>query len=276
MRRSRIVYNAVLTVVLLVSVVWILPIAFSVVNSFKDYNSIIAQFFSMPERVDFGIYAETWTLLGLGEKFANTLLYTVVTTLATLLLAPMAAYKLGRVKNKTSTVLTLVFALPIMVPFTTYCVPLSMLMGRVGLTNTRLGYILASIGLSIPFCVHIIRGFVDGIPYEIEECAQIDGAKPFRLFFCIVYPMLVPAIVTVGIVVAVSTWNDLLVCKVLASSSDSLLNIQTKLYSRFSQGSSDWTHAFPAIVLSFLPTIVFFLCMQEKVVAGVSAGAVKG
>lgn len=276
MRRERGLQGIVLALVLLLSLVWIMPILLAVTNSFKDYNDIIANFFSLPTGIDLSIYGETWTLLNQGERFATTLLYTVSTTLVAAVITPMAAYKLGRVKNRVSSVLTVVFVLPIMVPFTTYCVPLSKLMGQVGLANTRLGYILASIGLSVPFCVHVIRGFVDTVPYEIEECAQIDGAKPFMLFFRIVYPLLLPAISTVTIVTAISTWNDLLVCKILASASDSLLNVQTKLYSRFSQSSSDWTHAFPAIVLSFLPTILFFLCMQEKVVAGVAAGAVKG
>lgn len=262
--------------VLAFSAIWIMPLLFSITNSFKSYNDIIQDFFALPKTVSFGIYKETWELLEMGEKFLNTLLYTGSTTLICAVLAPMAAYKLGRRKTKTTAFLTVLLVLPIMVPFTTYCVPLSMLMGKVGLTNTKIGYIIASVGLNLPFCIHVIRSFVDTIPLEIEESAVIDGANPLQLFFQIVYPLLLPAISTVSIITAVGTWCDMIVCKILAGSSESLLNIQTKLFSRFSTSQSDWTHAFPAIVISCLPTIVFFLVMQKKVVAGVSAGAIKG
>ena len=262
--------------VLAFSAIWIMPLLFSITNSFKSYNDIIQDFFALPKTVSFGIYKETWELLEMGEKSLNTLLYTGSTTLICAVLAPMAAYKLGRRKTKTTAFLTVLLVLPIMVPFTTYCVPLSMLMGKVGLTNTKIGYIIASVGLNLPFCIHVIRSFVDTIPLEIEESAVVDGANPLQLFFQIVYPLLLPAISTVSIITAVGTWCDMIVCKILAGSSESLLNIQTKLFSRFSTSQSDWTHAFPAIVISCLPTIVFFLIMQKKVVAGVSAGAIKG
>ncbi len=269
-------FSMTLGIILLFSILWMLPIILCLTNSFKDYNSIISNFFAPPKKIDFSIYAETWNVLELGGKFTTTVLYTVSTTVAVGILAPMAAYKLGRSKGKISSALIVLFTLPIMVPFTTYCVPLSSLMGKINLTNTRIGYILVSIGVSIPFCVHVIRSFVDTVPYEIEECAMIDGAQPFTLFIRIVYPLLLPAISTALIVTAISTWNDLIICKIIAGASDTLANIQMKLFSRFSSSSSDWNHAFPAIVMSFIPTIAFFLFMQEKVVSGVTAGAVKG
>lgn len=276
MKKQKVIHGFFLGVVLLGSLFFLMPLLFCVTNSFKSYNVIIADFFALPEKIDFAIYKETWELLQLGEKFANTLLYTVSTVVVCAVITPMAAYKLGRVEGRTTNLLTLLFVVPIMVPFTTICVPLCTMMGKIHLTNTKIGYILASIGLSVPFSVHVIRAFIHTVPLEIEECAQIDGAKPLRLFFTIVYPLLLPAISTVTIITAVGTWCDLVICKILASSTESLLNVQMKLYTRFSSNSSDWEHAFPAIVISCLPTIAFFLVMQKQVIAGVSAGAVKG
>lgn len=276
MRKQKFIQGVFLTIVLLFSLAFLMPLLLSVMNSFKPYNEIISNFFSMPQSIDFAIYAETWQVLNMGQMFSNTLLYAATTTVVCAVLTPMAAYKLGRVQNKVSSFLTLLFVVPIMVPFTVYCVPLSALMGKMGISNTKAGYIIASIGLSVPFCTHVVKAFVDTVPLEIEECAQVDGAKPMRVFFNIVYPLLIPAISTVSIVTAVSTWCDLVVCKILASSSESMLNIQMKPYTRFSSNASDWSHAFPAIVITCIPTIAIFLIMQKKVIAGVSAGAVKG
>ena len=276
MRKQKIIHGIFLSLTLLFSLVFLMPLLFTVMNSFKPYNDIISNFFALPKKIDFAIYKETWEVLNMGKMFANTLLYSASTTIVCAVITPMAAYKLGRVKNKLSSFLTVLFVIPIMIPFTVYCVPLSTLMGKMGISNTRIGYIFASIGLSVPFCTHVVKSFVDTVPLEIEECAQVDGAKPMRVFFSIVYPLLTPAISTVSIVTAVSTWCDLVVCKILASSSENLLNIQMKLFTRFSSNASDWTHAFPAIVITCVPTIAIFLIMQKKVIAGVSAGAVKG
>ncbi len=276
MRKEKIIHGIFITLVLTLSLVWLMPLLFSVTNSFKTYNDVISNFFSMPKHIDFAIYAETWQVLEFNIVGRNTIIYAVSTTLVCAIIIPMAAYKLGRTNTKISKVISLLFVMPIMIPFMTYCVPLCSLMGKLGLANTRPGYVLVCIGLNISFGTYVIRSFVNTVPVEIEECALIDGASPWRLFFSIVYPLLLPSISTVCIVVTVGTWNDLIVCKILASSSESLLNIQTKLYSRFSKTSSDWTHAFPAIVLAAIPTITFFLIMQEKVISGVTVGAVKG
>ena len=276
MKREKAIHTILVIIVLLFSVVFLLPLVFSVTNSFKDYNDIIGDFFAMPIKIDFSIYAETWEELDLGQKFANTLLYTLSVTAVCAIVTPMAAYKLGRVRNKMSSVLMILFVIPIMLPFMIYCVPLSALMGKVGLTNTKLGYIIASIGLSIPFDVYVLQSFVQTVPVEIEECARVDGATPMRVFFSVVYPLMRPAIATVSIITAMNTWCDLIVCKILASSSESLQNVQLKLFTRFSSNSSDWTHAFPAIVISMIPSIAFFLIMQKQVINGVASGAVKG
>jgi len=276
MKKSRVVHGILLAFVILLSLFWLLPLLLIIMNSFKEYNAIITSFFSMPTQIDFSRYLGTWTDLDLGPLVVNTVMYAAVTALAVGLLAPMAAYKLGRAPGATSKVVTLLFVIPIMVPFTTYMISLSKVLGAFTLSNTRYGYVITMIGMNMPLAVYIMKGFVQTVPIEVEECATLDGAGPFRTFFSIVFPLLLPAIATIFIITALVTWGDIIVNQIVAGGRERSINIQTKLFMQFSKNHSDWEHAFPGIVISFIPSIVFFLFMQKYIVAGVTMGAVKG
>ncbi|MCL1795525.1 MAG: carbohydrate ABC transporter permease [Clostridia bacterium] len=276
MKANRFLHGVLLSIVLLISLFWLMPLALIVMNSFKPYSAIFANFFALPQKISFEPYIKTWVNLKLAPLVFNTVVYAVSTALVVGLLAPMAAYKLGRVRNKVSGFITLLFVVPIMVPFTTYMISLSKVLGVTAISNTRHGYIIAMVGLNMPLAVYIVKGFVQTVPLEMEECATIDGAGQFRTFFSIVFPLLLPAISTVFVITALVTWGDIIVNQVVAGGRERSINIQTKLFMQFSKNRSDWEHAFPGIVISFIPSIVFFLFMQKYIVAGVTMGAVKG
>jgi len=276
MKKSRLLHAVLLSIVLLISLFWLMPLALIIMNSFKPYSAVFANFFALPTNLSFEPYIKTWVNLRLAPLVWNTVVYAVSTAFIVGLLAPMAAYKLGRVRNKLSGLITLLFVIPIMVPFTTYMISLSKVLGAASISNTRHGYVIAMVGLNMPLAVYIVKGFVQTVPLEMEECATIDGAGQFRTFFSIVFPLLLPAISTVFVITALVTWGDIIVNQVVAGGRERSINIQTKLFMQFSKNRSDWEHAFPGIVISFIPSIVFFLFMQKYIVAGVTMGAVKG
>ncbi len=263
-------------IILACSIFWLMPLLLIFINSFKPYNDMIQHFLALPERISFDMYAETWINFNFSKLTLTTLLYTVCTVLGVVICAPMAAYKLARTKTKYSTVIFGLIILPMMVPFQAYMITLTKLVSKVGLTGTKPGYIIVSIGLCMPLAVFMIHGFVKGIPLELEESALIDGASRYRTYFSVVFPLLKPIITTVIVLDALATWNDVITNQLIVGGKQSAINIQSALYMQFSAQTADWEHALPGIVMSTIPSLIFFVFMQKYIIGGITAGAVKG
>ena len=153
---------------------------------------MLQDFLALPKSWSLKMYIETWTKFGFPSLIFNTLLYTFCTVILVVLIAPMAAYKLARTKNRLSKVCFVLIIMPMMVPFQSYMITLTRLVSNVKLTGTRTGYILVSVGLCMPLAVYMIHGFVKNVPIDLEECACIDGAGKIRTYFSIVLPLLKP------------------------------------------------------------------------------------
>lgn len=222
------------------------------------------------------MYLETWSKFKFPMLVGNTLLYTISTVLAITLLAPMASYKLSRTKSRLSTLCFLLIIMPMMVPFQSYMISLTRVVSKLNLSGTKMGQILVSTGLCMPLAVYMIHGFVKNIPYELEESARIDGASNIRIYFSIVLPLLKPILTTVIVMDTLSCWNDIITNQLIVGGSEKARNIQNALYMQFSAQTSDWEHALPGIVMSMIPALIFFICMQKHIVGGTTAGAVKG
>lgn len=268
--------NLLSIIVFIFSIFWLLPLLLIFINSFKPYNDIIQDFMALPKSWKLDMYIETWTKFNFPMLIGNTLLYTACTVLAIALLAPMAAYKLARTEHKLSKVCFILIIMPMMVPFQSYMITLTKLVANIGLTGNRIGYILVSIGLCMPLAVYMIHGFVKNVPIELEECARIDGATEIRTYFSIVLPLLKPILTTVVVLDTLATWNDIITNQLIVGGKATAMNIQNALYMQFSAQTADWEHALPGIVMSMIPSLIFFIAMQKHIVGGVTAGAVKG
>jgi len=258
------------------SLFWLMPMLLILINSFKPYNDMMQNFLAFPASLSFDKYVETWTSFGFPLLLGNTLLYTIVSVAAIVLFAPMAAYKLARIKTRYSSFVLVLIILPMMVPFQAYMITLTRLASMLSLTGTRIGYICVTIGLLMPLAVFMIHGFIKGVPLELEESALIDGAGPFRCYFFIVLPLLKPILTTVVVLDTLATWNDVITNQLIVGGNARAMNLQNALYLRFSTMSSDWEHALPGIVMSMIPGLVFFVFMQKNIISGITAGAVKG
>jgi len=269
-------FNWFLLVIMIVSLLWLMPLILILINSFKPYNDMIQNFLALPKTISFEKYIETWSLFDFPRLIGNTLIYTIFTVLGVVVCAPMAAYKLSRTKTKYSQFVFTLIILPMMVPFQAYMISLTRFVSMLNLTGTRVGYILVNIGLCIPLATFMIHGFVKGVPLELEECAYIDGASKIRTYFSIVLPLLKPILTTVVVLDTLATWNDVITNQLIVGSKMNAINLQNALYMQFSSQSADWEHALPGIIISTIPSLIFFVFMQKHVVEGVTAGAVKG
>lgn len=217
--------NALTIIIFVCAIFWLMPLVLIFINSFKPYNDMLQDFLALPKSWSLKMYIETWTKFGFPSLIFNTLLYTFCTVILVVLIAPMAAYKLARTKNRLSKVCFVLIIMPMMVPFQSYMITLTRLVSNVKLTGTRTGYILVSVGLCMPLAVYMIHGFVKNVPIDLEECACIDGAGKIRTYFSIVLPLLKPILTTVVVLDALATWNDIITNQLIVGGNTVAMNI---------------------------------------------------
>lgn len=219
--------------------------------------------------VAYNIYKEAFVNSKYGLATAKSLVFVVFVLLVT-------AIQMKITKSRLSKVCFVLIIMPMMVPFQSYMITLTRLVANVNLTGKRMGNILVNIGLCMPLAVYMNHGFVKNVPIELEECACIDGAGKIRTYFSIVLPLLTPILTTVVVLDTLATWNDIITHQLIVGGNASAMNIQNALYMQFSAQTADWEHALPGIVMSMIPSLIFFIAMQKHIVGGITAGAVKG
>ncbi len=262
----------------ILSIIYLLPIAIVVVNSFKERIYISREPFKIPSGdslAGFENYTAAIFEYDLLGAVGWTVFITIGSVLAILLCTSMAAWFITRVNNKFTSGLYYLCIFSMVVPFQMVMFTLSLTADRLGL-NTPWGIIIVYLGFGAGLSVFMFCGFVKSIPIEIEEAAMIDGCTPLQTFFKVVLPIMKPTYISVGILQTMWIWNDFLL---------PYLVLDTKKYKTISiiiqfmkggYGRVDMGAIMAALVLAVIPVVIFYLSCQKYIIKGVSAGAVKG
>ena len=291
-RRRKTILSVVLA---LICILYILPVLAVVVNSFKLNTYVKTETFALPTAESFA----GWANYIKGVTFGNypfwksafySLFITLVSTALILLCTSMAAWYIARVDSKLCRGVYYLCVFSMVVPFQMVMFTLSKTADRVKIPyfNFASGS-LEKVALNTPWTIPIIYlgfgaglaifmfvGFVKSIPREIEEAAAIDGCGPLRTYFSVVFPMLRPTMISVGILEIMWVWNDfLLPYLVLDRTKYRTIPIVIQ-YLKGSYGTVDLGATMALIFLSIVPVIIFYLCCQKHIIKGVAAGAVKG
>ena len=189
--------------------------------------------------------------------------------------ASMASFVIARFRFKLQSLLLLFFVSGMMIPMQSVIIPLAFNLGQFHLKNNYLVLILIYVAFQLPMSVFIYNGFMVGIPKELEEAARVDGCSVPRIYFNIILPLIKPAIVTSSIFNFINIWNNLLFPLVFITDKDMQV-ISYGLLQFFSQWKADYGGVMAGITLSIIPSLLIYVFMQEKVEAGMVAGAVKG
>lgn len=269
----------ILAILCCLVVIFLVPIFFVVMNSFKGKLYISDDPFSIPMGdlfVGLENYISGISKTNFFEAFGWTAFITVFSVGAIVLLTSMTAWYITRVKTKTSEFLYYAFVFSMVVPFQMIMFTMSKLADMLHLNNP-LGMIVLYLGFGAGLSVFMFCGFVKGIPLEIEEAAMIDGCNPIVTFFQVVLPILKPTIITVAILNAMWIWNDYLLPYLVIGVSTRYKTISVAVqYLMGSYGAKDYGSLMALLVLSIIPIIVFYLSCQKYIIEGVVAGAVKG
>ncbi|MFI5707434.1 carbohydrate ABC transporter permease [Kribbella sp. NPDC051620] len=270
--------NYLLSVVaILVSiVVFLVPFAFIVLTAVKDRQQASLLDFSWPHQFQFVqnfvdvVQARDYMLI---IAFINSSILTVASVAGMVVLAAMAAFVLQRKASRWNGLINFLVLAGLIIP--PAVVPTIWVLQRIGLFRTMPGLILVEIAFGLSFCVLLFRAFVATIPRELDEAAIIDGAGPLRLFFQVIFPLLRSVIVTVVVVQSVVVFNDF-VNPLYFLPGDKNATVQLTLYNFSSQFTTQYNLLFMNILLITIPPLVMFLFFNRQIVAGMTAGAVKG
>ena len=262
--------SGVFAILLVLTILWLIPLAWSLDTALKpESETTIIPLTWISSHFTLQAFASTLSSSELPRWYFNSILTSVVVSLATVMLASMAAYAFSRIPFRGRGVLFWIILAGIMIPGQVLIVPLFALMQSFGLVDTYLGIILPQI--ASPFAVFIFKQFFDGIPRDYEEAALMDGAHRLRVYWQILMPLARPAIATVAILTFVASWNNFIWPFIVITDTKmmtipvGLATVQTSYGIRYAQ-------IMASALLGGLPAVLIFLFFQRQIVEGLAGG----
>ena len=258
----------------LIPVLWIISVSLKTPETLTDGSFI-------PKDITFdnykGLFEGGIDASPFIKPLINSIVIASITTVVAIVLASFAAYAIARL-NFPGKTLILAGALAIaMFPAISTVGPLFDMWRTLGLYDTYLGLIIPYLTFSLPLAIYTLVAFFREIPWDLEQAAQVDGATPFQAFRKVIVPLAAPGVFTAAILVFIFAWNDFLFAITLTSS-DAARTVPAAL--AFFTGESTFTaptgNIAAAAVIVTVPIIIFVLFFQRRIVAGLTAGAVKG
>lgn len=260
-----------------VALMIIFPIYVTFVTAFKTTEESTANFFSLPH----GLYLENFRSVMSDANFIHYVVNSVGITVASIILitlaVPMVSYAIARTmkRHKYFTVIYVLILLSIFAPFQVLMVPLTQMASRLGLQN-QVGLVLIYAAFALGQGVFLFVAYYKSIPLELEEAAVIDGCSTTGTFFRIVFPLAKPMTVTVMILDVLWIWNDFLLPLLILNKSAVNWTLPLYQYNFKSAYTFDYNLAFASFLFSIVPMMIIYICLQKYIIAGLTAGAVKG
>ncbi|MFD0693366.1 carbohydrate ABC transporter permease [Paenibacillus sp. GCM10027628] len=262
--------------ILLTVVIFWIPFYFVIINALKDKKESSLLNLAWPSTIHLldnlkeVITARDYMLL---RAFYNSTLLTVLSIIVLILVCAMAGYVMQRRTDRATPWLNFLVLSGLIIP--PAIVPTIWVLNGLGLFKTLPGLILVEVALGFPFGVLLYKGFMSGIPREVDEAAVVDGCGGFTLFYKIILPLLQPVTATIIVTSSVGIFNDFTNPLYFFPGAKNA-TVQLTLYNFQSQFVTQWNLLFMNILLITLPPLILFIFFNKKIVAGMTAGSVKG
>ncbi|NLO86490.1 MAG: carbohydrate ABC transporter permease [Clostridiales bacterium] len=263
------------TFLIFVTVIYIAPLLWIVMVSFKTNKELFTNPFGFPEVIQTENYVYSWVNGRLGISLINSTIVSVSTLVISMLVGSMAAFAIARLRFKINNQVLTYFLIGMMVPAHCLLIPMFIMLAKVNLANTLIGLIIPYATFALPLTIYIMTGFFRGIPNELFEAACIDGCSIGRIFSQIALPMSRTGLFVTGLMSFVSTWNELLLAMCFISSPEKK-TLPVALTYFVGPYETNYVKMFSAIVIAVLPTIIVYSMFSNQIVEGLTQGAVKG
>jgi raffinose/stachyose/melibiose transport system permease protein len=256
-----------------VVLIFLLPMAVILINSFKTKAESDAMSLALPARIAIANFESVFLKGNLATTFLNSATYAAGSSLLIVALTLTSAFVLSRRKGRATNFIYFFIVLGTALPMNYIAV--MKVMRALALINTRLGMVLLYAAIGIPISLFIAYGYISTLPREIDEAAVIDGCAPAPLFALVIAPLLTPIASTIFVLNFMSTWNDFIMPLYFLNATRKW-PMTLGVYNFFGMYQTQWNLVSADIVMTSLPVLLVFVFGQKYIVGGITAGAVKG
>ncbi len=253
----------------------LLPIVWLVLSSFRNTDSIQSgRLLPYPSELTVTNYVEAFRIANLTTFLVNSFIIAITVMLLVVFIASLGAYALSRFRLRGRNIFMMLALTPQFFPYVLILIPFYVLMSNIGLVDSHLGLILTHTSITLPFALWMLTGYFAAIPRDLDQAALIDGCSRLGVLFRIIYPIAIPGMVVAGFFAFVVSWGDYLFVSILSQSPETQ-TLPIGLQTFMSSLQVRWGLITAGTVIAIVPTIVFFAIVQRRLVAGLTAGAVK-
>jgi len=255
--------------------VFLYPVYFTIISSFKNNNEIWNTMFALPSSIEWGNYVSAIFDVQILRAVLNSFVFSAGACIVVVIFVTMAAYVVARKLIRGTTFLRLYYLLGLMIPPYAMLIPVVTMFTEFGMRDKYLPMIFLYAGINFPMSFYIITGFIAGISRELDEAAIVDGANTFQIVFGIIFPIAKPGIFTGAIMAFLTVYNELVFANTLLSTK-AMKTISVRLLGLQGERFTSYGPMFASIVMSIIPIMIIYLLFQEKIEGGAVAGAIKG
>ena len=254
----------------------VFPFYYAILTSFESGTEIF-EINYIPKTIEFGNYVSIFKTGSFGSNLFNSVLVSTTVVLISLVLAVTASFALSRINFRGRGLLLLTILSVSMFPQISVLSGLFELISVFNLFNSMWSLIFSYMIFTLPFTVWVLTAFMREIPVELEEAAIMDGASPIRIVAKVFMPLLWPSLVTTGLLAFIAAWNEFLFALTfILKDTERTVPVAIALISGASEREIPWGNIMAASVIVTVPLVVMVLIFQQKIISGLTAGAVKG
>jgi len=262
-------------ILIAVSISCIFPIVWMFSSALKTQETVFTDMSLIPSNPQFGNFVEAWTKGKFDIYFLNSVFYTVFCVIVVLLISSLAAYAFARLEFPGKNFFYYIFLATLLIPVPGAIVALYVLLNQMGLIDNRLGYMLPQINSQLALGIFILKPFFERIPKDLEDAARIDGCGKLGIWWHVALPLAKPALAVVALFTALAVWNEFIFAQ-LVLQSQSKMPIQLGLVRFWGGVITEYPLLNAGMAISIIPIIIAYIFLQRHIIAGVTAGAVKG
>jgi multiple sugar transport system permease protein/raffinose/stachyose/melibiose transport system permease protein len=260
---------------LAVAVTCIFPLLWMVASSLKTQEEIFKNMSLIPGGWHFENYYKAWMEGGFGRFFINSIIYTVSVVIGIILVSSLAAYAFSRLQFPGKNILFYMFIAAMMIPVPGSFVPLYVLLNKLHLRNTSIGYILCMINVGLSTSIFLLKTFFDKMPKELEDAARIDGCSKIGIWRHVALPLAKPVLAVVVVFNALNVWNEYVLALIIFDSRP-LMPLQVALTTFQGEFVTNYPLLMAGLTVTALPIIIVYFLMQKYIVKGVTQGVAVG
>jgi multiple sugar transport system permease protein len=230
----------------------------------------------LPTTPQFGNYARVFASQPFAQFFLNSMIVATLSTALCVVVATFAAYALSRLKLASRGLISVLIVAASIFPVVSLIVPLYQAMNSLGLLNTYIALIIPYAAFSLPISILTLTAFFQGIPFELEDAAMVDGCSRIGALWRIIVPLSAPGVATAAIIAFVNAWNEFLLALTFARAQN-VKTIPPAIVDFQSQfGGFQWEVVSAAIIIAIIPVVAIILVFQQRIISGLTSGSVKG